>query len=90
VGEGKLQRVEADPNLALRVQQATLEERVAMYADQELWYETLDALIKLRRDRPYDQNLADAWEKLLSAVGLATISEEPLFQSASNIQTNNQ
>jgi hypothetical protein len=77
---GWIKRVEPDPTLARRIQQATPQERVALYAEKKLWYETLSSLIELRRDRPNDQNLADAWGKLLTSVGLDVISKEPLFQ----------
>jgi hypothetical protein len=76
VVEGGLQRVELDPILASRTQQATPEERVVLYAKAQLWYETLATLIQLRRDRPNDKNLADAWKTLLNSVGLNIIAEE--------------
>jgi len=76
--ESGLKRVQPDPNLVIRVQQATPEERVALYADARLWYETVGTLVELRREYPNDKNLADAWKTLLNSVGLKTISEEPL------------
>ena len=76
--ESGLKRVQPDPNLVIRVQQATPEERVALYADARLWYETVGTLLELRREYPNDKNLADAWKTLLNSVGLKTISEEPL------------
>ena len=83
--EGIIKRVEPDPNLELRVQQARPEERVALYAKANLWYEMLGALIELRRDRPYDANLADAWKQLFLAVGLDKIAQEPAFLGATKI-----
>lgn len=77
---GRIKRVEPDPTLARRIQQATPQERVALYAENKLWYETLTSLVELRRAKPDDQNLKDAWDKLLSSVGLDIISKEPLFQ----------
>jgi hypothetical protein len=68
--EGFIKRVQPDPTLASRLQQATPEERIALYADARLWYETLGDLVELRRDRPNDPNLEDAWNTLLSSVGL--------------------
>lgn len=85
--DGRLKRVEADPTLARRIQQATPEQRVALYAEKKLWYETLSSLIELRRANPNDQNLADAWGKLLTSVGLDVISKEPLFQGARAFNT---
>jgi hypothetical protein len=84
---GWIKRVEADPTLARRIQQATPQERVALYAEKKLWNETLASLIELRRANPNDQNLADAWDKLLSSVGLDVISKEPLFQGARAFNT---
>lgn len=83
--EGGFKRVTADPNLVLRLQQATPQDRVAIYANAQLWYETLGTLIELRRDRPNDQNLADAWDKLLNTVYLNKIAKEPLVQGARNV-----
>jgi hypothetical protein len=82
---GGFKRVEADPNLALRLQQAIPQERVAIYATAQLWYEMLGTLIELRRDRPNDQNLADAWDKLFNTVHLDKIAKEPLVQGVRNI-----
>ncbi len=80
--DGRIKRVEAAPTLAVRLQQATPQERVALYATEKLWFETVATLIELRRDRPNDTNLADAWGKLLASVGLDIISKEPLFPAA--------
>jgi hypothetical protein len=70
---GGIKRVQPDPTLALRVQQATPQERVALYADARLWYETLTTLVDLPRDRPNNNDLADVWNKLLKSVGLNPI-----------------
>jgi hypothetical protein len=83
--DGGFKRVQPDPSLGLRVQQASLQDRVALYADRKLWYETLSTLSDLRRDRPNDPTLTDAWNKLLSSVGLDIIAREPLMQAVRNI-----
>lgn len=73
---GGIRRVEPNPNLALRVSQATPEERVALYADARLWYDTLNTLVELRRELPNNNDLADAWNKLLNSAGLGTIAKK--------------
>jgi len=83
---GVFKRVVPDPDLALRLQQASPQERVGLYADKKLWYETVAALVELRRDRPYDSNVTAAWRTLLSSVGLEVIAQEPVVQSARNIR----
>jgi hypothetical protein len=77
--EGGIKRVALNPNLARRLQQATPEERLVLYARAKLWYEMLAELVKLRRDRPDDPNLAYAWEKLFVAVGLDRVSKVPII-----------
>lgn len=67
---GEIQRVEPSSTLVNRLVQATPEERIALYAQERLWYETLGTLIELRRDRPDDKTLANAWNKLLKSVEL--------------------
>ncbi|NEP48081.1 MAG: DUF928 domain-containing protein [Moorea sp. SIO3C2] len=85
--DGGVKRVAEDPNLAQRLKQATPQQRVAIYANDRLWYETLTTLVELRRQRPNDENLAEAWHKLLTSVGLDPIAKKPLFEQAS--RTNN-
>jgi hypothetical protein len=68
--EGGIKRVEPNPTLAARLQQATPEERVTLYADENLWYNAVATLVELGRDRPNDPNLAAIWDKLLTSQGL--------------------
>lgn len=68
--DGGIVRVKPDPTLAQRIQQATPQERVALYANAGLWYETVGSLVELRRDRPNDNELTQAWNKLLNSIGL--------------------
>ncbi len=72
---GKIKRIKADSNLALRISQATPQERVGIYADAKLWYETLSALLELRRTLP-NSNVTDAWNKLFKSVGLDKIAQK--------------
>ena len=74
--EGKIKRVAADPALVRRISQATPQDRVALYADARLWYETLSTLIELQRDRPNSREVAEALDKLLTSVGLDKISQK--------------
>jgi hypothetical protein len=87
--KGAIKRVKPDPALALLIQRATPQERVAIYAREELWYDTLGTLVELRRARPTDPTLADAWAKLFDSVDLNIISREPLFQGVRSLTTNN-
>ncbi len=85
---GGFQRVEDISGFASRVQQLPMEERLAMYLDKRLWYEALGTLIEMRREKPNDRNLSEAWDKLLKSAALDNAIGEPLFQEARTI--NNQ
>jgi hypothetical protein len=74
--DGKIQRVAADPALVRRISQATPQERVALYAQARLWYETLSTLIELQRDQPNNREVAEALDKLLTSVELDKISQK--------------
>lgn len=74
---GGIMRVKPDPTLAQRIQQATPKDRVALYANAGLWYETVATLVELRRARPNDNELAQAWNKLLNSVGLDNSFKRP-------------
>jgi len=82
--DGKIKRVEADPTLELRAQEATPQERVALYADKRLWYNALTTLVELRRDRPNDKELEDALDKLLKSAGLNSVGMNIISQQAGN------
>jgi len=70
VTEGSIKRVAPDPALALRIQQATPQQRVALYKDAQLWYDAVSTLVELQRTRPDDANLPVTWDRLLSSAGL--------------------
>ena len=69
---GSIVRVKPDSTLTQNLQRATPQDRVALYANAGLWYETVATLVELRRDRPTDKDLEQAWNKLLNSVGLDT------------------
>ena len=70
VTDGSIKRVAPDPALALRIQQATPQQRVALYRDAQLWHEAVSTLVELQRTRPDDANLPVAWDRLLTSAGL--------------------
>lgn len=86
---GSLKRVKEDPNLAIRVQQATPEERVVLYANANRWYEMLANLVALRRSRPNDPSVTDAWNKLFAVVELDEVSIQSRSQSTGSTNNSN-
>ncbi|MEW6498007.1 MAG: DUF928 domain-containing protein [Cyanobacteriota bacterium] len=70
--EGKIKRTLPDPTLIQTVQRATPQERIALYAQARLWYETVGTMAELQRAQPNDYELKQAWRKLLNSVDLDT------------------
>jgi hypothetical protein len=87
--EGILKRVAGDPNLELRAQQASPEERIILYARANHWYEMLANLVALRRDRPNDPTVVDAWNKLFAVVKLDAVSIQSRSQGTSTTTNSN-
>ena len=86
-----IQRVEADPILARELTQATPIEKVKLYQEANLWHETLNTLVELKRSRPKDPTVLDMWIQLLQSVSLnETLAQEPLIDSSFRIGANGQ
>jgi len=74
VVESGIKRVSTDSALVQRIQQATPQDRVALYADARLWHETVGTLLQLRRTNPNNEEVERAWQKLLTSAGLSLSS----------------
>lgn len=55
--------------------------RMALYAENGIWHETLTGLAELRRTSPRDLTLDDDWADLLRAVSLEKLFQEPIVGS---------
>lgn len=74
--EGWIQRVELNPNLKTQLEKATLQERVALYADNGIWHDALTASAELRRTDPKNND----WAALLQAIGRNDVVSEPIVE----------
>jgi hypothetical protein len=79
--QGGLKRIElrADQKTKLAAAKEPLKQ-AEVYAGAKIWQETLMLLAQLRRDRPNDSKIADAWRELLTSVDLQAIASEPLVE----------
>jgi hypothetical protein len=66
---GNVQRVN-NPSLMKKVNQATPEQRLLLYAEAGIWHDALDTLVKLRYTNPNNAQLTADWEYLLTAPGV--------------------
>ena len=75
---GVVRRVELDSGLREQLMVASPQEQVELYAEAGIWQDAVSTLVQLRRDNPTDLQLAADWEKLLKAVELGDIAQEPI------------
>lgn len=68
---GELANVEKQPE----------RDRPAIYAEKEIWTETVSSLAELRQRYPNDPEVAADWQSLLDSVGLGNIANEKLIGS---------
>ncbi|MEH1800298.1 MAG: DUF928 domain-containing protein [Nostoc sp.] len=71
---GWVKRVEPNPVLKSQLETATPKQRVALYATNGIWYESLTASAELRR---LDPKRTD-WANMLQSVGLNDIASEAI------------
>ncbi len=79
--DGWINRVALSPSQIASFQQAEPPERLNLYAEEALWYETVKTLAQLRLSNPKDTTLEQRWIELLNAVGLGNIAPQPLVKS---------
>ena len=78
--DGWVQRTNLNSALAASIKQATPQQKVALYAENGIWYDTLTTLAKLRSTHPKDATLAAEWTSLLKSVGLENLTAQPLVK----------
>jgi hypothetical protein len=54
-------------------------DRIALYAENGIWHDTLTGLAELRLNKPQDVTLDNAWADLLKTVGLEKLFQEPIL-----------
>lgn len=68
---GWVERIPISPTLSSQLQATSARERVLVYADAKLWYETLTTLAELQRTNPKDQAIKADWDNLLQTLDLS-------------------
>ncbi len=73
--DGWVQRMDMQPDLSQAIKRATPIRRVALYAENGLWYDAIATLATLRSAKPQDPSLLQAWQELLDAIGLKYLAD---------------
>lgn len=77
-----VERVALDPTVASQINQASLREKSALYAEAGIWQDTLSTLAELRLSNPNDQAVAQDWASLMQSVNLQDFANKPVVQIA--------
>ena len=83
--EGSIKRVPPTPKLVSDLAQASKRDRVALYASEGYWYDSLKILADLRSANPNDSTLLTDWKDLLESAGLNTVAQDPLIPCCTSI-----
>ncbi|MCC5636987.1 DUF928 domain-containing protein [Nostoc sp. CHAB 5844] len=79
--EGDIQRVNLDSHV-MQQSQAAVEPRqkVAIYAANGIWFDSLTMLAQLRQKNPNDTSVVEDWQSLLRSVNLDNVATAPLVK----------
>lgn len=77
--EGWVQRVALAPKVSDRLAAATPFQKIELYAENGIWYDTVADLAQMRLQNPRNGELKADWQQLLQSVGLADIQAEPII-----------
>ena len=75
---GWVERVALNSSLKPKLEQATPQERVALYQEAGIWHEAITALAQQRRQNPQDATLKQEWEKLMQSIQLEALASQPI------------
>lgn len=81
VVDGWVKRIEPDPTLAAQLKNASERDRVAFYAQAEIWTDALSTLAELRKEKPNDKQVEGDWKSLLESVNLNTVVSATIIGS---------
>ena len=78
--EGWVKRVELNAEINNQLESAQLMERIAIYAKNGLWFDTLSSIESLRQTESKNKAISAIWTDLLQQVGLNEVSQEPIMK----------
>nr|WP_322664758.1 DUF928 domain-containing protein [Dendronalium sp. ChiSLP03b] len=79
--EGDIQRVNLDSRMMQQLETAVdLQQEVAIYAQEGIWFDSLTMLAQLRQKNPHDASVAEDWQSLLRSVNLDNVATAPLVK----------
>ncbi|MDZ8235966.1 MAG: DUF928 domain-containing protein [Nostoc sp. ChiQUE01a] len=79
--EGDIQRVNLDSRIMQQLETAVdPQQKVAIYAQEGIWFDSLTMLAQMRQKNPHDASVASDWQSLLRSVNLDNVATAPLVK----------
>ena len=78
--DGWVQRQALDPSLKAQIDRATPTAKIALTAENGLWYDALTTLANLRAAKPQDPALSQDWQTLLDSIDLGALATQPVSE----------
>ncbi|MEL7036964.1 MAG: DUF928 domain-containing protein [Cyanobacteria bacterium J06592_8] len=79
---GMIQRVELNPTVSNQLENADPLDQAVLYAENGIWFDTLEIMAELKRSQPDNEIYAAEWKRLLESesVGLEDMVTKPLVE----------
>jgi hypothetical protein len=78
---GLIERTELNLEEKTKLAKATAPlEKIEVYANAQVWQETLSLLAQMHYDHPNDPNVTGAWREFLTSVKLEALASQPLVE----------
>lgn len=78
--EGWVKRIEPNAEIQNAIGSTSWVEKLAIYATEGIWHETLTALVELLEAEPNNPSVWKAWQRVLAVAELESIAEEPVIK----------
>ena len=80
VVEGWIRRVELEPALNQKLQQASIIEQANFYQNQGIWYDALSVIAGSKKSVDSQLTVKAKWVELLDSIGLKELAHEPIIE----------
>ena len=81
VVEGLLKRIEIEPTLSQKLQNADPIEQASLYQQQGIWHDALSIVAQEQKNTNHRGAARAKWTELLSALGLGELADRPLIEA---------
>lgn len=88
VVEGLLRRVEIEPAISQKLQNASPIEQANLYQQQGIWHDALSVVAQEQKTSQYQGAAQAKWVELLHALGLGELANQPLIEANQFSSTN--